>query len=409
MVDEFGLLDHRDVTMILHLAQQGVIVKALGDKHQIQPIDGSTSARIVMDVAARKGAASLDESKRCTNWIELHDRLRQNTVKSECSKKDISELINMLDIRIAHSPADIAEVLETAPPGSEIAVQSNQLRTQVALELPGPPWPENFDAWIPLADGGGVWTGCKVVVRQNLWNADVSATLAQNGETGTITRIGKKTVDVKFEDGRYLTLDRRVAQQKLRIGGVWTGDSAQGQTWDGSSILGITGRETKQWFYSAAARGRENPIIVVLVEKDDDEELVKKWAIETVMNILTHDGIARTVEELKHEALLDKSVPREPGEMVPWLRHYSADLGELRDGIEAGLICVEKPAGAADSQKKVATKIATLFAEIEKTDDELRDQAKKTSKKPPAPPQSPPRFDSKTPGQRRDNGGPAGP
>ncbi len=43
VVDEFGLLDSADVEMIMALAESGVRIKALGDAHQIQPIDGSTN------------------------------------------------------------------------------------------------------------------------------------------------------------------------------------------------------------------------------------------------------------------------------------------------------------------------------------------------------------------------------
>ena len=259
--------------------------------------------------------------------------------------------------------------------------------------------------WMTLTDGGWVWTGCSVVVRQNIWTEVGSPPLAQNGEKGTLTRVDKDNVDILFEDARTLTLARKDARQALRIGGVWTGDSAQGQTWQGASITAITGKETKQWAYSALTRGMGPPILVALVEKDDDPKLVKKWAIEMVRDVLTRDGIARTVEELKREARLDKSIPREPGEMVPWLRQYYEDFRGLQQGLEDGTISVEKPAfqESPGSKVEVATQaqIAALFEEIEKSDDE--------SQKPPTPPKSHPRIGPKTPGPRPDIAGPGGP
>ena len=412
VVDEFGLLGHRDVIMLLSLAMQGVIVKALGDQNQIQPIDGSTSARIVMDIARRKGAAALDESKRCAAWIKLHDALRNSVVKSESSREDIDQLIAMLDIRIAHTSGDIANILKEAPRDSEIAVQSNRLRAEVAEELPRPPMPEDLE-WMALTDGGCVWTGCDVVVRRNIWTGAGSPPIAQNGEKGTLTRVDKHNVEILFENGRTLTLARKDAKQVLRIGGVWTGDSAQGQTWQGSSITAITGKETKQWVYSALTRGMKPPILVVLVDKDDDPELVKKWAIEMVRDVLTRDGIARTVEELKREALLDKSIPSKPGEMVPWLRQHYDDLRGLRQGIEDGTISVEKPAPQKSPgptvQMATQEQISALFAAMDEVDGELREQTKKESRKPPTPLQFHPRIDPRPQGPRHLDDGPIGP
>lgn len=366
VVDEFGLLDHRDVMMFLNLAKEGVIVKALGDQHQIQPIDQSASARIVIDVAEQKGAKGLEESKRCAAWIDLHDKMRAITVKAEPTHEEISEVLSMLDVRVVHTAREIAEISETAVQGSEILVKSNRLRSEVAQELLRQDAPSDSRNVVVLTDGGGVWKDCDVVVRQNVWDPQGTMLLAQNGEKGRLTRVAKPKVDILMNDGRSLTLDRTLAKKSLRVGGVYTGDWSQGMTFGGSSVIGITGNETKQWMYSGSTRGMAPPVFVVLVDKDDDPELVTKWALEKVTNVLTNDGIARTVEELKREALLDTSLPRHAGEMVPWLRQYERDLGTLRAGVSDGTISVEKqPAETVEVEVGKASLDAAKIAEAD--------------------------------------------
>lgn len=330
VVDEFALLDHADVHMILKLAKSGVIIKALGDQHQIQPIDNSTSARIVIDVAVRKGAAALEESRRCEAWIEVHDLLREVTTSITPDIKKVNQLINKLDIRVARTPADVAAIYAEAPESSQVATLSNRLRLEIAEALPRPEPPIDTETAKPilsevvaLREGGTVWAGCEVVVRQNVWSDGVSEPLAMTGEIGHVISVDQTGVVVGFHDGRQLSLDRAEAKSVLRVGGAWTGSSAQGQTWNGSSMSAMTGNETKQWAYSTFTRGRNAPIPIVVID-DPNHELTEEEALiearQILRQVLTHDGLARTIDELRIEAQNNYVKPRNPYETVPELR-----------------------------------------------------------------------------------------
>ncbi len=300
VVDEFGLLDHADIEMLLSLAEQGVYIKALGDSHQIQPIDHSTSARIVMDLASSKGMPSLDETKRCALWRDLHDDLREVVVK----EADPAEVLDQLDIRCVQSVAEIAEIAASEP-GSEIAVRSNLMRCDVAEALDRPEMPVSHNEVAILRDGIAGWRDDKVVVRRNVSVESVSGGVYQlkNGQRGTICVVAESEVELELADGRRVRLDKETAKDTLALGGVYTGDSAQGQTW-GKSIVVVTGNETREWLYSAATRGREAPVFVVLAESSEE-------ASTAVTTVLSREGVARTVLEMaKTDPTLMESIRR---------------------------------------------------------------------------------------------------
>lgn len=300
VVDEFGLLDHADIEMLLSLAEQGVYIKALGDSHQIQPIDHSTSARIVMDLASSKGMPSLDETKRCALWKDLHDDLREVVVK----EADPAQVLDQMDIRCVQSVVEIAEIAALEP-GSEIAVRSNLMRCDVAEALDRPEMPVSHNEVAILRDGIAGWRDDKVVVRRNVRVESVGGGIYQlkNGQRGAICVVGESEVELELADGKRVKLDKETAKDTLALGGVYTGDSAQGQTW-GKSIVVVTGNETREWLYSAATRGREAPIFVVLAESHEE-------ASSAVTTVLSREGVARTVLEMaKTDPTLMESIRR---------------------------------------------------------------------------------------------------
>jgi len=306
VVDELGLLDHGDIEMILALAESGVMVKALGDAHQIQPIDGSTSARLVMDLARKCGMPTLDETKRCEPWKEVHDPLRDVVTGDSCPE----EVLGLLDIRSADNIEEVIAILNELP-AAEIVVQSNDLRCQVAEALPRPEMKMLPGSDKPniamLRDSIAGWVGDQVVLRRNLNlvspDGELSGSL-HNGQKGEIVKVNSTSVVIKV--GQHLTsIKRDVAKDILALGGVHTGDSAQGQTWDRAVVI-VTGIETREWLYSAATRGRNAPVIVALsgsdVSNSDD-------AISLVEQVLLREGMAQTVDEMcKTDATLAQSV-----------------------------------------------------------------------------------------------------
>ncbi len=301
VVDELGLLDHSDIEMILSLAESGVIVKALGDKHQIQPIDGSTSARLLIDVAQELGMATLDETKRCEPWREVHDQLR-NVVTGEVEPEKV---LDLLQIRPAEKIEEIIDIVNSFS-GSEVVVQSNDLRCQIAQLLPRPememlPGTDTPNV-VMLRDSIAGWVGDEVVIRRNLKVMSPDGEFSQvfhNGQKGQIVEVNESSVVIKV-NGYSATIRRDVAKDTLTLGGVHTGDSAQGQTFSRSVVV-VTGMETREWLYSATTRGRYAPVIIALSETEDPRSVVEQ--------VLLREGIAQTVDEMcKSDPTLAQSV-----------------------------------------------------------------------------------------------------
>ena len=295
VVDEFGLFDHGDVELILSLAEKGVLVKALGDQHQIQPIDSSTSARLVMDIAKKHEMASLDYSWRCEPWKALHDSLRE-VVEGD---RDPKEILDSLEICAIESPGQAVEIAKSHP-GAEIAVSSNELRREIAEQLDRPAKPRHLRQLFMTKDGTAAWAGDKVVIRKNITATSRSGeeVWLYNGQRARVAQVSRNEV-VLLTDADLVKITHEKAQEALSLGGVWTADSAQGQTWD-RSIVVLTGLESREWLYSAATRGRDAPVIVVLSEGDP------RSIVEAV---LLREGVARTVDELcKSDPLLLQSV-----------------------------------------------------------------------------------------------------
>lgn len=302
IVDEFGLSDHGDVEMILSLAEKGVMVKLLGDSHQIQPIDSSTSARIVMDIAKRHDMPALDYSWRCEAWKELHDDLREVVTGAA----DPKEVVKHLEIHFAQTPYDVVKIAKSHE-GAEIAVSSNELRCEIAEQLPRPNRPRHLRQVFMTRDETAAWAGDHVVIRKNIAAKSRSgeSVWLYNGQKARVAQVGRTEV-VLMTDTDLIKISAETAKEALSLGGVWTGDSAQGQTWDRSVVV-LTGLETKEWLYSAATRGRNAPVLVVLSGDGEDPRSI-------VEAVLSREGIAQTVDEMcKTDPLLARSVREAEG------------------------------------------------------------------------------------------------
>ncbi len=297
VVDEFGLLDHADVEMVLSLAEEGVRVKALGDSHQIQPIDSSTSARLVMDIAEAHNMASSDYSWRCKSWGSLHDSLRE-VVTGGADPKEVTDELEICRIESPGQAVEIAKGHE----GAEIAVQSNEMRCEIAEHLPRPRRPEELRKIFMTRDGTGAWSGDQVVIRRNMMAQSRSGKDAwlYNGQRARVAQVSRNEI-ILMTDSDLVKISHHSAQEALSLGGVWTADSAQGQTWERAVVV-LTGTESREWLYSAATRGRNAPLVAVLSDEGEDPRSI-------VEAVLTREGIARTVDEMcRSDQLLARSV-----------------------------------------------------------------------------------------------------
>jgi|GEM_PF-4938514 len=313
VVDEWGVVDSAQVAMVLSLAERGVKVKLLGDQHQIQPIDGSSAARMVMDLARQRGAAELAKSYRTDKWSELHTRLRMAVT----GVSDAGWAVRSMDIKEAASATEVVAIATEM--GGEIAVQTNATRIAIAEALPRPEIPIDKSGEpivAMLRDGIAGWKGDQVVVRKNVWveHGAQNRQLASTGQTGSIQSVGDGQVVIEV-DGRPITLSKARAREVLALGGVQTGDSAQGQTWERAVVV-VTGTEAREWLYSTATRGTQAPIFIVMRDEDDDDERDARSVVKTV---LEREGMAQTTEELATtDARLAQSIAEsEPGWMPP--------------------------------------------------------------------------------------------
>ena len=256
VVDEAGLLDAPDIDYFLGLAESGVVVKMLGDERQLSSIDGSTAARLLIETSRKHGQPYLDTSVRCETWQEAHDSLRATV--TEPTREHIEQTVSALNI------VPITQVEEALTVGDgEYITATNAVRSQLAEHIPRPPEPADERQIIRVRDDQAAWSGDRVIVRQNIWHHGKE--LADNGQTGQIDRVTGDTVTVHLDRTQELiTLDRREALASLALGGAWTADSAQGQTFDMATVV-VTGQEAGEWLYSAATRSRAAPTIAVVV------------------------------------------------------------------------------------------------------------------------------------------------
>jgi hypothetical protein len=352
--------------MLLDLAETGVRLKLLGDSHQIQPIDQSSDARVVMDRAAKYGAAELAKSYRCEKWADLHGHLRRAVV----GDGPVSRAVRRMSIREAATVEEIVAIAEEM--GGEIAAQTNSLRVEIAEALPRPEMPldpEGEPVIAMLRDGIAGWEGDQIVVRSNVWQAfgDRNKQIVSTGQKGLIKSVSGGQIVVEI-GGRSVILSKDRARSVLALGGVQTGDSAQGQTWE-RAIVVLSGTESREWLYSAATRGVEAPIFVVKTE--DGEGADPRSVLKTV---LERAGMAQTTEEmaLDDERLAASIAESEAGWMPP---QSSAPEPEPEDDekVESRAKVAKEPEAVVEPEVQAKDNRSFLITAIA-TDSEFRSE-----------------------------------
>ena len=293
VVDEFGLLDHCDVQLILNLAERGVIVKGLGDEKQLSSIDGTTSARLLLETARRRGQPHLDISHRCAAWRETHDYLRA-AVEFEGHPVLVARALDQLNIVPFTKAVEVVSLAE----GAELVCATNLTRSTLAAAIARPPVPTDVNKVARIRDDQAVWVDDRVIIRENIWRyGDKEPTLA-NGDRGRVVLVNRTGVVIERDRDKHLvTLNREEAQRTLALGGVWTADSAQGQSFD-KAVVVITGIEPGELLYSAATRSRAMPTFAVVVGEDVPVEQQQERAVEMVRRALERSSLDFSCVEL---------------------------------------------------------------------------------------------------------------
>lgn len=163
-------------------------MKTLGDERQLPGIDGSTSARLLVETARSQGQPYLDVSQRCKAWRGVHDALRRAT---EDPNADIAYLKANLPVVAISKPTDAVALA----PGAEILVRDNATRGEIAEALPRPPAPRDDRQVVRGRDDAELWRGDRVVCRENVWQH--GHLVLGNGERGEIVTVGPRAVVVE--------------------------------------------------------------------------------------------------------------------------------------------------------------------------------------------------------------------
>ena len=343
VVDEAGLLDAADIELFLGLAEKGVIVKMLGDDRQLSSIDGSTAARLMLETARKHGQPYLDTTVRCQAWADAHDALRRSV--AEPNRENIESTISALNIVPI---TDIGGALAIGE--GEYITATNASRSLLAAQIKRPPEPANEAEIVRVRDDEAAWLGDRVIIRKNIWRPG-GIEVADNGDIGVINRINSDTVTVSRErDGELITIARKDAPEILALGGAWTADSAQGQTFDAATVV-VTGQEAGEWLYSAATRSRAVPTIAVVV---GEVELPPRM----------EQALAGTPE---HELAMKQERHRRAAEIV---------RGTLARS-QTDHSCIELAAGDEAFRRQAAEKVPQILAlgEVMRSADERELQA----------------------------------
>ena len=291
IVDEIALLNHVDVELVLGLAEAGCVVKGLGDELQLAPIDGSTSSRLLVETARGAGQPWLEVSRRCETWRDVHDALRQ-AIEDIHDDAPLDQLIAGLHIVPISKPEDAIALNRDA----ELVVATNAVRTRLAEALSRPNDPDDERLVARGRDDTAIWAGDRIVCRDNLWQR--GHMLLANGEMGHLVLVGPKSVVVQRDrDGEEIALSRHDVEDKIALGGAWTADSAQGQTFKQVTVV-LTGIDTGEGLYSAATRSQELPIIAVVVPDAVPPERRQEAAEDAVLRTLERSRRTGTVREM---------------------------------------------------------------------------------------------------------------
>lgn len=316
VVDEVALLDHPHIQLVLELAEAGVLTKCLGDDRQLATIDGTTSARLLVEAARMCGQPWLETSRRCEAWRETHDALRA-AVEDVGNPDLIDPVLNGLRIMPITKATDAIGLNSEA----ELIAATNATRVELAEALARPPEPADERLIARARDDVALWNGDRIVCRDGIYQ-DGRLVLA-NGERGQVVTVGPKSVIIRrTRDDEEVAIARHEVEDSISLGGAWTADAGQGQTFQQATAV-LTGFEPVEWLYSATTRSQAPPTVAVVVPENVPEDRRQQAARDIVAGCLGRSRRAGTVlemaqaDDLFDQALQARLHPPEQEQTVP--------------------------------------------------------------------------------------------
>jgi len=324
VVDEYALSERRDFNDLITLSTV-CPVSLLGDTHQQRAIETPTAAQVLGHVAEQAGQPNLTDTVRCQTWRELHDDLRAAPGDEDARERAVAGL----DIRMVGSPAEAARIAREE--GATLLARSNELAAEAAASIQSTTGPR-----ITVRHGVEVGTGEQVVFRA-IVRDEWRHILGRTGDVATVAEISDAHVMLRHEDGRQAWMSLEDAREHLAPASAQTIDAAQGRTVQQAAVL-LTGAEDAHALYSAATRGREAPIILVLQQDEQDENSravgVDQQDIDprkVVSEVLSRSdrGTFLGLEDEDRRALIDELRERDHNRVAERLEQLEADIARI--------------------------------------------------------------------------------
>lgn len=109
VLDEYALAEREDLLLLIELANSGVPVTMLGDVHQQEAIETPTAAQWLAEAAKSFRQPMLGETKRCAEWKDQHDLLRQAPFNELSRQLIINELVRDGNTEVVFDPVELVK------------------------------------------------------------------------------------------------------------------------------------------------------------------------------------------------------------------------------------------------------------------------------------------------------------
>jgi conjugative relaxase-like TrwC/TraI family protein len=280
IVDEAGMAGTLELDRVCDFVMsRGGSIRLVGDDQQLAAV---AAGGVLRDIAEQAGASTLKELMRFQNPAESAATLKLRTGDSEAlgfyldqGRVQVGDETTMVDAAYAAWKSDQAngyDAVMLAPTRdlvSDLNARARQDRlAAVGGDLGGP--------IAALADGNDVSAGDVVITRTNNRRLPItSSDWVKNGDRWIVESVADNgQIRVKHLTlRRSITLPARYVRESVELGYASTVHGAQGMTTGRSHVI-ATGQESRQLFYVAMSRGREENRVYLTVVGDGDPHSV---------------------------------------------------------------------------------------------------------------------------------------
>jgi len=323
VVDEFALAERDHLAALLGHSRT-CPVTLLGDPHQQRAIGTPTAAQVLGHIAAEVGQPNLTDTVRCEAWRDLHDAIRASATDPEARERALADL----EVRLVASPAEAARVAQDAR--ALLLTSTNGLAAEAAAGMGRPA----EGPTVAVRHGVEVGIGNLVTFRA-IVKDDQNNLRGRTGDLAVVVGVEDQHVVLRHEDGRQVTIPLDIAREALADARVQTIDSAQGRTVGRAAVL-VTGAEDTHALYSAATRGRQAPLVLVLRTPLDENSRALDAEVTDPRDIV-RDVLSRSdrghflgLDPEQHAALLDELRERGHAELADEIDALAGRLAALK-------------------------------------------------------------------------------